>query len=265
MELFSVVSGSSGNCICIGDDSTHLMIDAGISGKRIEAGLNEMDLTTSDMKALLITHEHSDHIGGVGVLARRYGLPIYGTFGTIQAIRNSKTLGNIDEGLFHVVRPDEDFQIGNLTVTPFSISHDAADPVAYTVRDDRAKVAVCTDTGMYNDYIISHLKGVDALLLEANHDIHMLEVGSYPYPLKQRILSDHGHLSNEASGQLLTKVLHDDMKHILLGHLSQENNYPDLAYETVKLEVTMGDCPYKGNDFPIEVARRDRVSTRVIV
>ena len=112
--------------------------------------------------------------------------------------------------------------------------------------------------GVYTEDTIRHLRGLDALLLEANHDIHMLEVGRYPYYLKMRILGEKGHLSNEASGRLLSEVLHDDMKHIVLGHLSQENNYPALAYETVCAEVTMGDCPYKAGDFPIRVAERDR-------
>jgi phosphoribosyl 1,2-cyclic phosphodiesterase len=112
---------------------------------------------------------------------------------------------------------------------------------------------------------VQHLQGLDAILLEANHDIHMLQAGSYPYPLKQRILGEKGHLSNEASGQLLGRILHDHMSHILLGHLSHENNYGELAYETVRLEVSLGDNPYQGSDFPIEVAKRDQISSRIVV
>ena len=266
MELFSIASGSSGNCICVGDESTHVMIDAGISGKRIEAGMNTYSYTTSDMAGLLVTHEHSDHVSGLGVISRKYHLPIYATEGTIRAIRSMKNLGVIDDTLFHVIKPDEDFNIGSLNVHPFRISHDAADPVAYRINNDKARVAVCTDLGYYDDYIVSNLTNLDALLLEANHDIHMLEVGSYPYELKRRILSDHGHLSNEASGKLLSKVLHDDVKHVFLGHLSHENNYPDLAYETVRLEVTLDtDTPYSGSDFDITVASRDSVSELVTI
>ena len=264
MDFFSIASGSSGNCICIGDESTHVMVDAGISGKRIEAGMNTYDYTTGDMAGLLVTHEHSDHVSGLGVISRKYHLPIYATAGTIRALRSMKSLGNIDDTLWHVIRPDEDFTIGSLTVHPFRISHDAADPVAYRIVNDSSRVAVCTDLGYYNDYIIDNLRDLDVLLLEANHDIHMLEVGSYPYELKRRILSDHGHLSNEASGQLLCQILNDDIKHVFLGHLSHENNYPDLAYETVRLEVTMDQSiPYKGSDFDITVAMRDAVSERI--
>ena len=144
-----------------------------------------------------------------------------------------------------------------------SISHDASDPVAYLVSDGRHRVGVVTDLGYYDADIVSHMEGLDALLLEANHDIRMLQVGAYPYPLKQRILGERGHLSNETSGQLLGQILHDGMQHILLGHLSKENNYDELAYETVRLEISLGDNPYRGNDFPIEVAKRDRPSSLI--
>lgn len=267
MELFSIASGSSGNCICVGNDDSHVMIDCGISGKRIEAGMNEMDYTTSDMDAVLITHEHSDHIQGLGVIARKYGLPIYATAGTIAGIKRMRSLGKIDDALFHVARPDEDFAVANLTIHPIRISHDAADPVAYIVKDkakDR-RIGVITDLGKYDDYIIREIYGLDALLLESNHDVHMLQVGPYPYPLKRRILGDYGHLSNELSGQLLGKVLHDRTRFVLLGHLSKENNYEDLALETVSMEVSLGDNPYKASDFPIKVAKRDQVSERIVV
>ena len=121
-------------------------------------------------------------------------------------------------------------------------------------------MAVITDLGKYDDYIVDKLQGLDVLLLEANHDVHMLQVGVYPYYLKQRILGEKGHLSNELSGQLLSRVLHDRFRKVVLGHLSKENNYPQLAYESVKMEITMADVPYKGSDFPVEVSRRDEVS-----
>lgn len=263
MDFFSVASGSSGNCICLGSDQCHVMIDAGISGKRIEEGMNTYDYTTSDMDGVLITHEHSDHIQGLGVVARKYGLPIYATKGTADAILQSSSVGKIAPSLFHVIEAGKTFFIGNLEIYPMSISHDAADPVAYLVSDGRHRVGVVTDLGYYDADIASHMEGLDALLLEANHDIHMLQVGAYPYPLKQRILGERGHLSNETSGQLLGQILHDGMQHILLGHLSKENNYDELAYETVRLEISLGDNPYRGNDFPIEVAKRDRPSSLI--
>lgn len=265
MELCSIASGSSGNCICAGTDTCHLMIDAGISGKRIELGLNCVGLKTEEMEGILVTHEHSDHISGLGVIARRYGLPIYGTRGTLEAIAATPSVGKIDPSLFHVLEPDEDVLIGEIIVHPIRTSHDAADPVAYILKNESQKIGIITDLGMYDDYIIENLQDLDALLLEANHDVHMLEVGSYPYPLKRRILGERGHLSNEVSGQLLGELLHDNMKHVILGHLSRENNYEDLAYETVRQEVTLGDNPYKGNDFPIYVAKRNEVLPMVSI
>ena len=265
LELCSIASGSSGNCICVGSDHTHLLIDAGVSGKRIENGLNEIGLKTGEMQGILVTHEHIDHIAGLGVLARRYGIPIFATEKTIAAISNTKSVGKIDEDLFQVIRPGKRFSIGELYIDPISISHDAADPVAYKVVKDDKKVAVVTDLGNYNQALVDQLQGLDALLLEANHDIKMLQLGSYPYPLKQRIMGDRGHLSNERSGQLLCELLHDNFGTVLLGHLSKENNYEKLAYEAVRLEVTMGDNPYKADDFPMYVAKRDAVTEIVRV
>ena len=260
MELCSIASGSSGNCIYAGTEDVHIMIDAGISGKRIENGLNSIGLKTSEMQGILITHEHSDHIQGLGVVARRYGIPMYATQGTIAAIKKSSSVGKIDETLFCAIEPGKDFCIGDMQIEPVAISHDAAQPCAYILRKGEKSMGVITDLGKYDDYIVDKLQGLDVLLLEANHDVHMLQVGSYPYPLKQRILSDRGHLSNELSGQLLGKVLHDNFKTVILGHLSKENNYASLAYETVRLEVTLGENPYHGDDFPMYVADRSEVS-----
>lgn len=260
MRFVSIASGSSGNCIYIGSENTHILVDAGISNKRIEQGLNEIGLKGSDIDAVVITHEHSDHTKGLGVLARRYGVPIYGTKETLEEISEMKYLGEYPRELFCPVNPDVEFEVGDLHIQPFSIDHDAANPVAYRVNHGRRNVAVATDMGHYDQYVIDHLQGLDALLLESNHDVNMLETGPYPYYLKRRILGDHGHLSNENAGRLLNHVLHDHLKYILLGHLSKENNYEALAYETVKLEIDQGDTAYKASDFSISVAKRDEMS-----
>lgn len=257
LELCSIASGSSGNCICVGSANHHILIDAGISGKRIENGLHSMELSGTDIEAILVTHEHIDHIAGLGVLARRYGIPIMATEGTLQAIKSVSSVGKIDASLFHTIRADEPFTVGDLTIRPIPVSHDAAEPVAYRVENETKKLAVMTDLGTYTKEIVDSLKDLDILFLEANHDIHMLETGIYPYPLKRRILGDRGHLSNEKCGQLLCEVLHDNLGTIVLGHLSKENNLEELAYEAVRLEVTMGDNPYRADDFPMYVAKRD--------
>lgn len=256
MRMCPIASGSSGNSIYIGSDNTHILIDCGISGKKAAAGVNSLGISMDDIDALLITHEHIDHIKGVGVLARRHGIPIYGTPGTLDYIYNSGETGSIDRSLLHEIRPDHSFTIGDLKIGAIRVSHDAADPVAYRVASGRKKCAVITDLGVYDSYISNALKGMDVVLCESNHDVNMLQVGPYPYYLKQRILSEKGHLSNDSCGELLCEILHDDLKHIFLGHLSQENNYPELAFESVRTSITVSDVPYKGGDFPITVADR---------
>ncbi len=260
MNLCSIASGSSGNCIYAGTEHAGILIDAGISAKRITEGLHGIDRDFKDIQGIMVSHEHSDHIKGLGVLARKHHIPIYGTKGTLDAIRGMSCLGKIDEELYREIHSDEPFMVGDLKVHPFEISHDAAEPVAYRLEDKTSAAAIATDLGFFDQKIVERLSGLDVLLLEANHDIHMLQVGGYPYPLKRRILSDKGHLSNEAAGKLLCQILHDDLEAVFLGHLSQENNYAELAYETVRLEIAYGSEKYRPDDFRIEVAKRDAVS-----
>jgi phosphoribosyl 1,2-cyclic phosphodiesterase len=244
----------------VGSDATHILIDAGISGKRTEAGLHQLDITGYDIDAIFITHEHSDHIGGLGVLARRYGIPIFATGGTIDGILKTSSLGKIDLDLIHVIQPDKKVVVKDLILNPMRISHDAAEPVAYRIHYGSKKIGIITDLGSFNEYTVECLKGMDALLLEANHDVNMLQVGPYPYYLKQRILGERGHLSNELAGRLLSRLLHNNLKTVLLGHLSQENNLPELAYEAVRVEVNMADNEFKAADFPMLVASRSEIS-----
>lgn len=260
MRLCSIASGSSGNCIYVGSEQTHLLVDTGISKKKIEEGLNALELSGNEIHGILITHEHSDHIQGLGVFSRKYEVPIYATKGTLQGIRECKSLGKMPEGLFREVSANVSFQIGDMEIKPFAISHDANEPSGFRVSNQKKSVAVATDLGIYDQYIVDNLKNLDAVVLEANHDVHMVEVGPYPYHLKQRVLGNKGHLSNELSGRLLCDILHEGLKHVMLGHLSKENNYEALAYETVKLEVTLGDNPYNGEDIPLIVAKRDTIS-----
>lgn len=265
MDFCSIASGSSGNCIFVGTDHTSVLIDAGISGKKVVAGLNEIGRKPEELDGILITHEHSDHIKGLGVLARKYGIPIYSAPGTIRTMMDQQTLGKVDPSLFCEVHSDEHFCIGDLGILPFRVSHDAAEPVAYRFCYGEKSVAVATDLGYYDDYIVNHLKNLDAVLIESNHDINMLQVGSYPYYLKRRILGEKGHLSNENAGRLLGEILNDRMKAVFLGHLSKENNYEALAMATVCTEITQGENPYKASDFLIQIAKRDMPSQMVAV
>ena len=260
MRMCSIASGSSGNCIYAGSDTTHILVDVGISGKKTEEGLKRLGVKPEELDAIFITHEHADHINGLGVMARKYGVPIYATKGTLNAIRSVSSLGQIDEELFREIQADTKITVKDMTVNPMRISHDAAEPVAYRIIHGRKRIGIITDLGCYNDYTVECLKGMNALLIEANHDVNMLQVGPYPYYLKRRILGERGHLSNELSGRLLARVLNDDMQAIVLGHLSRDNNLPELAYETVRVEIAMADNDYKAGDFPISVAKRSEVS-----
>ena len=264
MDLLSIASGSSGNCYYVGSEETHLLVDAGVSGKKIESALNEIDRKPSDLNGILVTHEHIDHVKGLGVMARKHGIPIYTTGGTISEIKKMSSIGTIDDSLFHEIEPDEPFFINDLSIDASAIWHDAADPVCYTVEADGQKVSMATDLGVYDDYIVDHLEDSDVLLIEANHDISMLEAGHYPYPLKRRILGEWGHLSNEDSGRLLCSLMGDHLKYAFLAHLSKENNYPALAYEAVRCQIweKMGS---KEVPFQLQVAERDKPSQLVTI
>ncbi len=260
MKLYSIASGSSGNCTLVGSDTTNLLVDAGISKKRIEEGLEQIGTDPASIGGILITHEHSDHVRGLGVMARQYHIPIYATGKTIDALRGSGSLGCIDQDLFCPIHQDESFTIGDIRVCPTAISHDAAEPVAYQFRSEGKRVGVLTDLGTYDDYIIDSFQKMDAILLEANHDVRMLQAGSYPYYLKLRILGAYGHLSNDASGELLGSLLHGGLQTVMLGHLSQENNLKELAFETVRQRVEQ-TAEEQGLTPPqIQVAHRDRPS-----
>ncbi|MDD6328277.1 MAG: MBL fold metallo-hydrolase [Eubacteriales bacterium] len=259
MKLMSIASGSSGNCIFVGSDKTSVLVDVGISRKKIAEGLHNNDFDFSDLQGVLITHEHIDHVRALGVISRSYNLPIYATEDTISSVLSMSSLGEIDRGLFHSIEPDMPFSIGDLSIQAHSVWHDAADPVCYSFFNKNRKICIATDMGDYDDYIVNAISDSDALLLESNHDIRMLQVGPYSYPLKQRILGKRGHLSNEACGKLLRSVLNDHMKAVFLGHLSKENNYPELAYETVKAEL-MGNQYFKDvREINLAVASRTEV------
>ena len=260
MRFESIASGSSGNCSYIGSDTAHILVDTGISRKRTMEALRDLDLELRDLDGIFITHEHSDHISGLPMIAKKTEAPIYATRGTIRAMLQMSKMEGIDPARFVPVQADEKITIKDLKINPMKISHDAADPVGYRVTYGSKKICICTDLGCYTDYTVECLRDADVLLLEANHDVNMLQVGPYPYHLKKRILGSRGHLSNVSSGQLLSAVLNDHMAGIFLGHLSKENNFPELAFETVRVEIMSADTDFRPEDLPIRVAQRTRPS-----
>ena len=258
MRFLNIASGSSGNATYIGTDDTHILIDAGISRKRITDGLAGADVSLQDLDAILITHEHIDHISALGVLERTRPVPVYATKGTIEGILACPLLGDYPKDLFIEITPEIPFSVGDVSFQALSVSHDAADPVCYCFESKKRKGAIVTDLGIYDPYLEEALAGLDLLMLEANHDRRMLEVGPYPYPLKRRIMGERGHLSNEDAGGFLSGILHDKMNQIILGHLSRENNTRELALLSVTTEIDAADVPYRGDDFPILTASADR-------
>ena len=260
MRFTSIASGSSGNSSYIGTDHTHVLVDVGVTMKAVNQGLHALDLELSDVQAIFLTHEHIDHIRAVGTISRKYQIPIYGTLGTLREVMLNRTLGDFATDLLQPILPDAVTTVGDLSVIPISIDHDAADPVGYRIEAGEKRVAIATDMGHYDDYIVSHLENLDAMVVEANHDVRMLSTGPYPMSLKRRILSDHGHLSNESSGHLIDRILNPHVKHVFLGHLSKENNLPELALKTVQQEIDGSDSDYRAGDFDISVAQRDRIS-----
>ncbi len=234
VQFCPLASGSSGNCIFVGTEQTKILIDAGLSGKRIENNLSSIRVLPSEIDAIFITHEHIDHVRGAGILSRRYDIPIYATGRTWEYMDNSSLLGKVELKNKRYVYAEETCTINDISVLPFEIPHDASEPVGYSLKACNHKISVATDIGHASDTIKENLADSTVILLESNHDVDMLMNGAYPQNLKRRILGKNGHLSNVSAADLLTSIMSEKIKHVFLGHLSEENNHPTLAFETVK-------------------------------
>ncbi len=235
IKFCSLSSGSSGNCQYIETKESKILIDAGFSGKTVQGLLSSIGVEPNTLDAIFVTHEHIDHTKGVGILSRRFDIPIYANADTWLAME--KSIGKIKEENIKVFNTGMDFEFRDMTIYPIGIFHDAVEPVGYIIYYKNKKISIITDTGWVNDNIINEIKDSDLYLLESNHDINMLKEGSYPWPLKQRILSTRGHLSNDDCGRILGDVLSGRGEIVILGHLSQDNNIPDLALRTVKESI----------------------------
>lgn len=230
LSVCVLASGSKGNCVFISSGRTCILIDAGLSGKQIQHRLASAGIDARSLDAIVVSHEHSDHIRGVGIMARRFNLPVYINPKTARAAAGQ--LGRIDA--LHLFDCGKQFCINDLQIHPFSTSHDASDPAGFTIARNGCKIGIATDLGVATTMVQHHLKGCRALVLEANHDPKMLAEGPYPWPLKQRIKSRDGHLSNQDSLALLQEVRHEHLEHVILAHLSETNNTPELALDTIQ-------------------------------
>lgn len=218
MRFASLGSGSRGNATLIEYAETCLLLDCGFTVKETELRLQNFNKSPADLAAIVVTHEHSDHIKGVGALARKYKLPVYMTSGTYQSGR----FGNLTT--LNLINSHESFQINQMTVHPIPVPHDAREPCQFVFQNGKKRLGVLTDLGSITPYVRQQYTGLDALLLECNHDPDMLKEGPYPYPLKQRILGDYGHLSNAQAAQLLGAIDIDSLQHLIVSHISQQNN-----------------------------------------
>ena len=247
---FSVLSsGSTGNATVVRNEDTTLLIDAGLSARRIDELMKERDMSGEELDGILVTHEHSDHIKGLGAVARKYNLPVYANEKTWEAMNRS--IGNIAEENRIVMDSHEVMDFGTLRVEPFEISHDAAEPVAYTFYEGETKLSVATDLGYMSDKVRDAIMDSDVLVLESNHDIEMLRMGRYPWNIKRRILGDEGHLSNEAAGEALCDVMTGNTRRVYLAHLSREHNQQDLARMTVQNVMDDRGLFFKESEFQL--------------
>ncbi len=231
-HLCVLASGSSGNCTYIGTDTTHILIDAGLSGKETARRLEQLRVNPSDIQGICVTHEHGDHTTGLGILQKRHGIPIYANSGTIEGLNNSKR--SFKGVKWSVFTTGSAFQIGDLTLEPFSVPHDAYDPVGFIIHADKVRVGVATDMGLATMLIRQRLKDCDVVVIESNHDDKMLEEAKRPWNLKQRIKGRQGHLSNRHAGEVVQEIASQRLQKVYLAHLSGDCNRQDLALREVR-------------------------------
>ncbi|WP_105617127.1 MBL fold metallo-hydrolase [Vallitalea okinawensis] len=256
LNFCSLASGSSGNCQFVETDHIRLLVDAGLSGKRIQNALLSIDVEPSSINGILVTHEHSDHTQGVGILSRRFNIPVYANQNTWRAMRNK--LGKIAEENIKIINTEESFVLEDLQVTAFATYHDAEEPVGYVFEKAGKKISLLTDTGSVCSRIREKVQGSLLMLIESNHDVDMLKNGGYPWHLKKRILSDIGHLSNDSCGKLICDI-HEEGCIYLLAHLSKENNTPETALTTVH-EIVLDNGIAVGEEAFLEMTYRDQPS-----
>jgi phosphoribosyl 1,2-cyclic phosphodiesterase len=257
IRFCALSSGSSGNCVFLSAGSSSILVDAGLSGKRVAQLLKQIGESPRSVEAILVTHDHIDHISVIGVLSRRFDIPVFANSLTWQAMKDR--IGEISPKNIREFSTGREFDIAGLCIKPFPISHDAADPVGFTFCSENTKIAVANDLGCVTPDVEREIKGSSFIMLESNHDTEMLWVGRYPWHLKRRIAGDKGHLSNQDTGDALLRLAGGSIKAVLLGHLSKENNYPLLALETVRGILSQEGVDVE-REMNIDLSFRDKIS-----
>lgn len=257
----SLYSGSSGNSLFVESENTKLLIDAGVSSKKIEEALTNLEIEPTSIDGILITHEHSDHVQGLGTFAKKFNLPVFVNEKTLDAMPKQKE--KISEKNIKLFNINEKFEIGDLKVKPFSIPHDAANPCGFNIFKDDKKISIATDIGHMTNGVLKNLEDSIFIMLESNYDPEVLKYSKYPYQLKTRIAGPDGHLSNELAGKTISYLLNSGLKQAVLGHLSKQSNFPELAYKTVIDEIMC--TKYDENSLKLSVASRDIPGNKIIL
>ena len=257
----SLYSGSSGNSLFVESENTKLLVDVGVSSKKIEEALANLEIDPTSIDGILITHEHSDHVQGLGTFAKKFNLPVFVNEKTLDAMPKQKE--KISEKNIKLFNINEKFEIGDLKVKPFSIPHDAANPCGFNIFKDDKKISIATDIGHMTNGILKNLEDSIFIMLESNYDPEVLKYSKYPYQLKTRIAGPDGHLSNELAGKTISYLLNSGLKQAVLGHLSKQSNFPELAYKTVIDEIMC--TKYDENSLKLSVASRDIPGNKIIL
>lgn len=252
LEFCNLYSGSSGNCLFVRTKYTKVLVDCGTSHKKVCEGLKMIGESIDDIDAILITHEHSDHVQSLGLTSEKYDIPVYANKETWAAMPKQES--RVSTKNKKIFENDSDFLLEDINIHAFSTPHDAANPCGFTLHNGTKKISIATDLGHVNDHILHNLENSSFILLESNYDPEILKTSRYPFPLKRRIAGPNGHLSNSNAGELISSLIKKDLKHVVLGHLSKENNFPELAYQTVVDELISNNIDI--NEIKINVASR---------
>jgi len=244
LNFCSLYSSSTGNCLFAQSNNTNILIDAGVSTRKIENALAEIDIAPDSISGILVTHEHSDHIQSIGTFSKKYNIPVYTNIETWNALSEEQK-NKISSENHKSFMIDEKFRIGDLEILPFSIPHDAANPCGFSIYQGSSKISIATDLGHMTDNILRNLENSSFILLESNYEPEVLKYSHYPYVLKKRIDGPNGHLSNIMAGETISRLIPTGLHSVMLGHLSKENNFPELAYKTVMERIVQNNFSEK--------------------
>jgi len=252
LKFCSLYSGSTGNSLFVQGNETKILVDAGVSAKKVTEALESIGEDIKEINAVIVTHEHIDHIKSIGTLSKKYNIPIYANLGTWNGIENEKSVIEIENKNYFKI--GEEFEIGDLKIKPFATSHDAMDSCGFSIEHDGKKISIATDLGQVTKEVMNNLKKSKFILLEANYEPEVLRCCGYPYIIKKRIAGERGHLSNNDAGNTISKLVEDGLQNVMLGHLSKESNFPELAFNSVANELMQNGINIK--NLELNVASR---------